>query len=830
MSDLLDGLNPSQREAVSHIDGPMLVVAGAGSGKTRVVTRRIAYMISHGVPDYHILALTFTNKAAGEMVERVSQMTGQCRALVSTFHSACARFLRFDVERFRCGRTRDFSIYDSDDQTALFKQCLNETNLDDKRWTPRACLSDISRYKSDMQTPDDAEASAQGFRQQKLVELYRLYEEKLRASNAFDFDDLLWYVQRMLSATPDLLEEYQRRYRYILVDEYQDTNRIQYALLKLLAGNNRNIMATGDPDQSIYSWRGADYRNIMDFKTDFPGAKIVALEQNYRCTKTVCEVANALIAHNENRIEKRLLTDNPDGEPVTLVTASDDRMEAAFIANEVQTLLRDGAKSGDISIFYRVNAHSRMLEEVFMRENLPYTIVGGIRFYDRKEVRDLLGYLKVINNPRDGIAFRRMINTPPRGVGDKTLDAIDQQAIAQGLGLFEFFIMPDFLDRFEGRATAKLKAAHIMCRELGTLPRSPVRAIMEQVLKSSGLKEHYRATDPAKGDERAENIESLINRAAEFDELHPDRDLAAFLEEIALVADVDGWDDSQDRVSMMTVHAAKGLEFPYVFVAGLEDGLLPHQNSKKDGDYDAAALEEERRLFYVAITRTKKRLYLTNAMQRFQWGSVTTFPPSPFLDELPQALLTLMRFDGSSRLGPAHLMPPMQPTSGFGAPFPAGKRRFAGFGQPRRRVFDEDTSEVDPFADDDDVCDSPFIDDSEDVIDINTQTRQPLQGGKAPLRSAFQNPLSARKERRDPLAPILAQPANAAPRFAAQTTSGAAQSAGNTSETFRTGERVTHQQFGTGRVLATSGKRITVHFTTCGTKTLHIDMAHLRRG
>ncbi|MFW5858049.1 MAG: ATP-dependent helicase [Planctomycetota bacterium] len=714
MPDILDGLTDPQREAVTHVDGPMLVIAGAGSGKTRVVTRRIAWLIAQGVRPWNLLALTFTNKAAGEMAARVEDLVGPARTLITTFHSACARWLRFDIDHLPCGRDKRFTIYDSDDQQALVKHCLKELELDPKRFNPRSILGLISRCKTDMVLPDEARADARGPRQEVAAQVYERYETMLRDANAVDFDDLLWLTLQLLAHDKALLEAYRERYRYVLVDEYQDTNRVQYLLLKALAGGSKNIHATGDPDQSIYSWRGANYRNIMDFENDYPGTRVVLLQENYRSTASILDVSNHLIAHNQHRYEKALFTRTEGGDPVRLAHLPDDRWEAQWIASEIRRLEREGRRLGEIAIFYRTNAQSRPFEEVFMRETLNYGIVGGLRFYERKEIKDLLAYLKAMQNPRDAIAFRRMVGTPPKGVGVKTLDRIEATAAGVGQGMMEFLARSDFAEAYPGRVTGKLKQLRDLCAGLQALPRAPVQALVEQVLDRSGLKTHYKDLDDPRSDERSENIEAFVNRAAEYDQLHPDGDLAAFLEEVALVADVDEWNDDTDRVTLMTIHAAKGLEFPVVFVVGLEEGMLPHRSSM-ESDHE---IEEERRLLYVAMTRAERTLSLSCAAQRLQWGQVSISPPSPFLADLPAEAIDEIApsaaMPGSAPPGTAPRMAPRGFYGGRRGPVGQGQRRVLGAGQNRRRTFDDlddgwdlDVDDVDPFPPEDEVQEHP---------------------------------------------------------------------------------------------------------------------------
>lgn len=687
MPEYLDRLNENQRQAATHVDGPMLVVAGAGSGKTSVVTSRIAHLISSGVRDYNILALTFTNKAAAEMAERVERLVGPVRSLITTFHSACARWLRFDIDKFDCGRDGNFSIYDADDQAAIVKACLKELNVDVKNHNPRAICTAISNNKIGFVSPEEAMSEAFSTKQKITAQVYQMYLKKIRDANALDFDDLLLVTIDLFKNNAEVLENYRKRYKYILVDEYQDTNRIQYTLLKLLVGQNNNIHATGDPDQSIYSWRGADYRNIMDFQEDYPGTKVVMLEENYRSTQTILDVSNQLILNNEHRFEKKLYTSREGGDKVRLSHLSDDRNEAMFIASEIKALRSSGSSLRDVAVFYRINAQSRSLEEVLMREGIAYNIVGGVRFYERKEIKDLLAYLKCINNPRDGIAFRRMVGVPSKGIGAKTLDKLEDLTIRHNDGMMEFILRADFGDLYEGSMTKKLKAFREFCKSLRDIPQSPVQQTIEKVIELSSLKDFYKAENDPKSEERIENIEALVNRAAEFDNLNPEKGLAAFLEEVALVADVDFWNDKSETVTLMTIHSAKGLEFKNVFVVGLEDGLLPHKNSLEE----PSEIEEERRLLYVAMTRAKERLCLTTAAQRLQWGRVDVSMPSMFIDELPLDAMEEESFYGDATIAPASLMPNMGMNSYYGrkAPVRQGMRRRLGSGQPRRRTFDD---------------------------------------------------------------------------------------------------------------------------------------------
>ena len=628
--DILAGLTAQQLEAVTHRDGPMLVVAGAGSGKTRVVTRRIAWLIGQGVKPWQILAMTFTNKAAGEMRERIAHLVGEAPRWMGTFHSLCARFLRFDIEKLNIGLDRSFTIYDSDDQLSVLKKIMKDQGVDDKRFKPRTIASAISKAKSEMKGPQDMPGGS--WQDDVVARAYKTYETRLRGNNALDFDDLLLLTARLLERNPEMREEYRRKFAYLLIDEYQDTNHTQYRLMKLLCNAQNNVHVTGDPDQSIYSWRGADYRNIMDFQTDFPGARVVRLERNYRSTKAILASANAVIKNNSERIEKNLYTEEEDGEPVRIFTLDSDREEAAWIARQAAKMKTGGLNYSQMAVLYRTNAQSRVLEEALMSSGIPYQIVGGVRFYERKEIKDILAHLKILVNPRDTVSLARVVACRPTGVGEKTLAGILEQAEIEGVPPFELLAREDFANTFSGRSSAKLRDFSYWCRRLSRVERAPLRECVKQVLEVSGLIEHISANskDPA-WEDRLENLEAFMGRAAEFGLSRPEAGLGEFLEDVALVADVDTYDPNADNLVLMTLHSAKGLEFPAVFLAGLENGLLPHSNSAEQ----PAGMEEERRLFYVGITRAQRNLYITRARTRMLWGNLDYAQPSPFLLELP---------------------------------------------------------------------------------------------------------------------------------------------------------------------------------------------------
>ena len=632
MTDLLAELTPPQREAVTHLDGPLLVVAGAGSGKTRVVTRRIAFLVSQGVWPNQILAMTFTNKAAREMQERVTTLVQERPRWVGTFHSVCARLLRHDIQHLDAGRDGNFTIYDAADQKSLMKQCLRDLAGGDSGLRPGPVLARISRHKRSA-SGLDGEPAAAAAADPLLSRIQMAYEERLRAANALDFDDLLLLTVQLLEACPALRDVYHSRFRHLLVDEYQDTNRVQYRLIRLLAGPARNVHVTGDPDQSIYSWRGADYRNIEEFDRHFPGTRLVRLEQNYRSTGKILLAANALIRHNTIRIEKELFSANPAGEPVNVIGFPDDRSEAHWVAAQAVAHQHAGAQLQDMAVFYRTNAQSRLFEESLIAAGIPYQIVGGIRFYERREIKDILAWLRLLVNPRDVISLQRVIGCGATGVGPKTLAALVQDSNRLNLAVFELLQREDFRSCCSGRVSSRLHAFQQRCRRLGAIPRTSLSGCVHGVLQESGLLEHYAqlAEPDSRARQRLENLEAFLDRAAEFEADRPEASLQAFLEEVALVSDVDSWEDARECLSLMTLHSAKGLEFRTVFVVGVEEGLLPHQNARSPRQ-----IEEERRLLYVGLTRAREELAVSWAARRLVWGQPSVSRPSVFLSELDE--------------------------------------------------------------------------------------------------------------------------------------------------------------------------------------------------
>ena len=640
---IYDKLNEPQREAVYHTDGPLLILAGAGSGKTRVLTHRIAYLIEErNVNPWNILAITFTNKAAGEMRERVDSLVGfgSESIWVSTFHSMCVRILRRFIDRL--GYDNRFTIYDTDDQKTLMKEVCKKVAIDTKVFKERSLMSAISSAKNELILPDEFELNVGGdFAKLKIAKVYREYEAQLKANNALDFDDLLVKTVQLLQTQPDVLENYQERFRYIMVDEYQDTNTVQFQLVRLLAGKYRNLCVVGDDDQSIYKFRGANIRNILDFEHEFSDACVIKLEQNYRSTGNILNAANRVIANNKGRKEKTLWTANGEGELVHLRQFDTGYDEADFIAEDIKKEVRAGASYNDHAVLYRTNAQSRLLEEKFVAMNVPYKIVGGVNFYARREIKDLLAYLKTIDNGMDDIAVRRIINVPKRGIGLTTINRIQESAAERGLGFYETLMAPELIPGI-GRSAAKLDSFAALIEYFkGLTGQMSITDLLREVIEKTGYMESLDSEDKEDAQARKENIDELINKAAAYEEAAEDRDepatLSAFLEEVALVADIDSLDEEQDYVVLMTLHSAKGLEFPHVYLAGMEDGLFPsYMTITAD---DPAELEEERRLCYVGITRAEKDLTLTCARKRMVHGETQYKKMSRFLKEIPLELL-----------------------------------------------------------------------------------------------------------------------------------------------------------------------------------------------
>ena len=640
---IYDTLNEPQREAVRHTDGPLLILAGAGSGKTRVLTHRIAYLIEElGVNPWNILAITFTNKAAGEMRQRVDNLVGfgSESIWVSTFHSMCVRILRRFIDRL--GYDSRFTIYDTDDQKTLMKAVCKKVDIDTKQFKERMLLSVISSAKNEMILPEEFELNAGGdFAQLKIAKVYREYEAQLKANNALDFDDLLVKTVQLLQTQPDVRENYQERFCYIMVDEYQDTNTVQFKLVSLLAGKYRNLCVVGDDDQSIYKFRGANIRNILDFEKEYPDAKVIKLEQNYRSTGNILNAANGVISNNKGRKDKTLWTANGEGEKISLRQFDTAYDEAEFIAEDIKKEVRDGASYNDNAVLYRTNAQSRLLEEKFIAMNIPYKIVGGINFYARREIKDILAYLKTVDNGQDDLSVRRIINVPKRGIGLTTINRIQESADERGISFYEALLAPEMIPG-AGRSASKLDSFAALIEYFkGQAEKESLTDLLNEILDMTGYAQNLEADDEIDAESRLQNIEELLNKAAAYEEDCEDRGekatLSGFLEEVALVADIDSLEEDQDYVVLMTLHSAKGLEFPHVYLAGMEDGLFPSYMTIT-GD-DPEELEEERRLCYVGITRAEQQLTLTCARKRMVRGETKYNNISRFVSEIPPELL-----------------------------------------------------------------------------------------------------------------------------------------------------------------------------------------------
>jgi DNA helicase-2/ATP-dependent DNA helicase PcrA len=667
---LLEGLNPQQRAAVVHEGSPLLIVAGAGSGKTRVLTHRIAYLLAErGVAPWEILAITFTNKAAGEMAARAAALTGsRARAMwLLTFHSACVRILRREASRF--GYPSSFSIYDQADSQRLMTLVCRELDLDTKYHPPRAMAAQVSSLKNELIDYETAAASATGYREKALAEAYAEYQRRLVAAGAMDFDDLIMVTVNLLQAFPEVADEYRARFRHVLVDEYQDTNHAQYVLVtelagQLLPGADRagrgpssppaELCVVGDADQAIYAFRGATIRNIEEFERDFPGAKVILLEQNYRSTQNILAAANAVVSRNPGRVPKRLWSEAGDGPPITGYVADSEHDEAAFVAEEVDRLADEGlADPGQVAVFYRTNAQSRVFEEVFIRAGLPYKVVGGVRFYERREVRDLLAYLRLISNANDEVSLRRVLNVPKRGIGDRAEECVVAMATRQRTSFARALARPADIPDLAARSARAIEAFNELIAGLRESAQagSPVGDLADAVLDRSGYLAELQASTDLQDESRIENLRELVSVAREYDSRNPDGTLADFLEQVALVADADQIPDGEDHggvVTLMTLHTAKGLEFPVVFLTGLEENVFPHERSSGD----ERELAEERRLAYVGITRAEQRLYLTRAVARTWWGRPAYHKQSRFLSEIPEALIEWRR-DAAAAAPPA---------------------------------------------------------------------------------------------------------------------------------------------------------------------------------
>jgi DNA helicase-2/ATP-dependent DNA helicase PcrA len=638
--ELIEGLNPQQKEAVLHTEGPLLVLAGAGSGKTRVITHRIAYLIQEkGVAPWSILSLTFTNKAAREMRDRIEALIG-ARVLdiwSGTFHSCCVRILRREIERI--GFNRDFVIYDTGDQETLIKDCLQRLGYNDRNFPPKQVLAYIGRAKDELISPEAYSINAASdFRMRKISDIYTLYQKKLKANNALDFDDILLHTLKIFDKNPDVLAYYQDKFKYILVDEYQDTNTAQYMLVSMLAKKHRNICVVGDDDQSIYGWRGANMQNILDFEKHFHGCRVIKLEQNYRSTERILDAANNVIKNNYGRKPKLLWTKNLTGEPVYVYKAFDERDEADFTAGMVRNAVARGDNNyGDFAVLYRINAQSRVFEDSFMKMGIPYRIIGAHKFYDRKEIKDIIAYLRVVNNPHDDISLKRIVNVPRRGIGKVTLDRAEQLAYDNGVSIYSILLEASKLSELT-RASAKIKSFTDMLVKLRSLAEYlDLTELIKSVIDQSGIIKELEQEDTIEAKTRIENIREFQSVVLDFVRNSEEEDpgLNDFLAHVSLIADVDTMADEQDRVVLMTMHSAKGLEFPIVFLAGMEEGVFPSYRSIGE----ESEMEEERRLCYVGITRAREKLFLTFTKSRTLFGNTTYNRQSRFIDEIPEDLL-----------------------------------------------------------------------------------------------------------------------------------------------------------------------------------------------
>lgn len=669
--DCTYGLNPQQAEAVINTEGPMLIMAGAGSGKTKVLTCRVANLLQKGVRPYRILAITFTNKAAAEMRERVNNMSGPAAKDVwlFTFHAFCARFLRMEIDKLP-GYGGNFAIYDTADSQNLIKQILKEMNLDDKRFQPSGILSRISNAKNALQDAAAFARQAGDFYEQKVADIYSRYEQKLQLNNALDFDDLLMLSIKLLQENKEVREKYQDRFDYLLVDEYQDTNHAQYLLTKFLAAKHRNICVVGDADQSIYGWRGADIQNILDFEKDYPDAKVIKLEQNYRSTQIILDAANAVIENNTGRKPKNLWTENKSGADIIYFQAVDERDEARFVIEQLQNLQRtENKKLGDMAILYRTNTQSRIFEEMLIKSGISYNMVGGLKFYERKEIKDIIAYLRVIFNPADSLSLLRIINVPKRGIGDASLAKIQAYAAANNVSLFEAVSNAAAIDGLSSRFVSKLDdLAGIIFELMNLANEAPVEDLIDRVLRDTGYLEELENERTPQAQSRIDNLHELISVAQEFAASEEENNLENFLAHVALVSDIDDTELGEDAITLMTLHSSKGLEFPVVFLVGMEEGLFPHARTLMD----ETEIEEERRLCYVGITRAKEKLFLSSTKMRTIYGNTVTYPPSRFLQEIPARLVKTIKrqerfsaLENFKQVSEKYSAMPQKPTSTF---------------------------------------------------------------------------------------------------------------------------------------------------------------------
>ena len=656
---LLQDLNESQREAVTHGDGPLLVFAGAGSGKTRVLTYRIAYLLAIGVVEpRNILAVTFTNKAANEMKERIANLIGAASRDIwaGTFHSTCARILRIDGSAI--GIERDFVIFDDDDQIGLIKECLDQLGLSDKTFQPRLVLSQISHAKERLVWPDEFPKSYRGDFEQTVGRIYVLYQKKLQLNKALDFDDLIAFTVRLFQQRPDVLEKYQTRFKHILVDEYQDINHAQYMFIKLLAEKHKNVCVVGDDDQSIYKWRGADVGIILDFERDYPDAKVVKLEQNYRSTKNILAAAYHVIRRNQSRAEKELWTENQDGCLVSVHTTGNEQEEASWVGRKIsEKVMAEGRSYSDFAILYRVNAQSRVFEEYLLSARIPHILIGTVRFYERREIRDLVAYLRLANNPLESVSLKRIMNVPPRGIGPSTFTAVEDFAAEKGIPLMEAVRRAEEIEGLQQKAKRGLTELAKLVEFLSdSKEKYPITRLLTEIIENTGYLRYLQEEKKGDAQARVENVRELLSVTTDFDAHADDKSLTTFLEQVTLMTDLDAYDEASDAVMLMTLHSAKGLEFPIVFIVGMEEGMFPHSRALRDDE----ELEEERRLCYVGMTRSKEELHLVHANQRLFMGTTTAHPRSRFVQDIP---INLIQQEGVRRMEPTSWGTTMQARS-----------------------------------------------------------------------------------------------------------------------------------------------------------------------
>lgn len=774
----LSSLNAEQRRAAETLEGPVLILAGAGSGKTRALTYRIANLIDHGVPAWSILALTFTNKAAREMKARVQALIGEEKAeeaWISTFHSVCSRILRRDIEKI--GYSRSFVIYDDDDQLRVLKEIYAQLNIDDKYLPYREVKARLSDAKNRLMNPDEWFSHSGRDRRASLVhDVMCVYEKRMKSLNALDFDDLLLRTLELLADHPPVLETYRRRFQYVLVDEYQDTNHAQYELLRLLTAESGNLCVVGDDDQSIYGWRGADIRNILDFEEDYPGAAVIRLEQNYRSTSTILDAANQVIANNEGRKDKTLWTERGAGEPIRVFCARDERDEAAWIIRHMTDLRRQGASLSGMAILYRTNAQSRVPEEMLMKAGIPYRVFGGLKFYERKEIKDILAYLRVIENPADDISLARIINVPKRSIGEATVDLLSGHARENGMPLFS--ALNDLPEALGARARKSVGEFFRMMTLLSAMKETmPLDEFVDEMIRMTGLEEQYQKEDTDEAETRLENIAEFRGSIHEFAAQAESPTLESYLENVALVTDLDRAEDRQESVTLMTLHSAKGLEFDHVFIPGMEEGIFPSSRSLMEDN----RLEEERRLMYVGITRARRCLFLSRAAERMLYNQFSHNPPSRFLEEIPPRLIREETVRSASR---APKMP-----SAYGRPEAPGRS-------------------------------TPFGDSA--------------RSGGATVSSLGKPRLNLPKAKAAPGAEkIKGAPLNRIPGvtkgFGLVGSPARAEAESAISKLFSRGDRVRHPKFGIGQVLDVTGTgaeaRIRIHFDTAGDRELSLSVA-----